>query len=69
MKFEYDTKEDNREVVAFVDNTGDLIINLGMSVLILGDSSAEIEDMGTWFSAEDKATKKFYKGDKITITF
>lgn len=67
MKFEYteNTRSDN-DVVAYIDADGDLVVRdeYGDAICI----------METLISTEvdfhpDSATKKFYKGDKVTITF
>jgi hypothetical protein len=69
MKFEHDGKTDDRECVAFIDGDGDLWIKTdkGSCLMYGGSEYTEPSAGNLWFS--DTAIKKFYPGDKITITF
>jgi len=71
MKFEYDGKEDTRECVAYIDENGNLRIR---------DTGRKTEKRGSVCFTElgikngydfspTTGTRKFYPGDKITITF
>ena len=65
MKFEYEKEDDVRECVAYIDSDGDLVFRQGY--LSLRNEKPEAWDDGPWEPA--KATRKFYRGDKITIEF
>jgi len=69
MKFEYDGKTDDRECVAFIDGDGDLWIKTdeGSCLMYGGSEYTEPSAGNLWLP--DKAIKKFYPGDKLTITF
>lgn len=68
MNFEYDQIKDRGECVAFIDHDGDLIVATedGTSVLFERDT-AKVHGFGI-FDPEPE-THKFYRGDKVTITF
>ena len=71
MKFEYETKQDDRECVAYIDGDGDLIINsFGDNgwVAVNGEEAGENNMAEPEYNTTGIA-KKFYPGDKITITF
>jgi hypothetical protein len=62
MKFTYDTKPDERECVAYIDDEGDLVIKEkeeGKCVLMFSESGFNLRE----------STHRFYPGDSITITF
>jgi hypothetical protein len=78
MKFEYETEVDDREVVAFTFLLDGKEGELGLCVKGEGNKCAWLYHDGYVlcsgnFMAElqdgKHITKKFYKGDKITITF
>ena len=70
MRFEYEGETTDKECVAYIDNEGDLIINTESNgwVIIGGENSGE-----SYSASPDENSfgvkKKFYPGDKITITF
>ena len=73
MRFDYETKQDDRECVAFICESGLLAIKGcdGKCVMIKpnGDKVYNgANDFKTWL---DMCTpqKKFYPGDSITLTF
>lgn len=67
MKFEYELSKDNRECVAYIDPIGDLIIKDadGMSICFVCGGVPS----GSYDWEPERATRKFYPGDKVTITF
>lgn len=70
MKFEYDGMGDDRECVAFIDADGDLCVkdnNTDMGVYV-GITDASTEKFIDYMSLNG-SIRKFYPGDKITITF
>lgn len=72
MKFEYDEQPDKGECVAFIDNDGDLCMKNGEGIIYLtrGNASFSFEEACfESYMVDNGATKKFYPGDKITITF
>lgn len=73
MKFEYEKKADDRGCVAFIDGEGDLCVKAGYSlVYFLGSGGHFVEKEGNLFDSfmvDNRAIKKFYPGDTITITF
>lgn len=70
MKFEYDSKSDERKCVAYIDDDGDLImadiLGVASAVSLGSDGAATYREIT--FDPK-KAVHKFYPGDKITITF
>lgn len=68
MKFEYDGKSEDRECVAYIDDDGDLCFadDSGDAVLFSA-ATGTIQSCLLWNTSD--ATRKFYPGDKITITF
>jgi len=66
MKFEYDSKSEESECVAYIDGDGDLCMVDGDYAMILGRDGVHLTDM-EW--KPDEATRRFYPGDKLTITF
>ena len=68
MKIEYETEEDRGECVAYVDSYGNLILrdedDDGFVIFQNGKPPAIMGDFDP-----DGAVHKFYRGDKITITF
>lgn len=72
MRFDYETKKDDRECVAYIDGCGDIRIKVDHTH-IDDVKCVCIEDDGFFhfnldFDPSD-ATQKFYPGDKLTITF
>jgi len=69
MKFEYDGADQDRECVAFIDDVGDLWIRdrHGSENVCISKIGEVIYAEGDFFI--EGAVKKFYPGDKITITF
>ena len=67
MKFTYDDKQEDRECVAIISSQGTLMFPPvdGNSVTICPDGL--VHALGLW--NPDKATRKFYPGDSVTITF
>lgn len=65
MKFEYD----ERECVALVCNGHLYIKTDGGCVLLYDDGTPETCSDTAWISGIHYADRKFYPGDKITITF
>ena len=75
MKFEYDSKSYNVECVAYVDKHNHLVVKNSRSCesedtsfVFMTTSSKDTTTMWDEFNP-DNAVKKFYPGDKITITF
>lgn len=71
MKFDYEGKpEVKKECVAVLHNNGTLIIELQSGCIAIGEDESgkfyEGESVEFW---EGQARKKFYPGDKVTITF
>ena len=72
MKFEFDGDADRGECVAYIDDDGDLCIRVGDGfVYFIKDDKSFLSDGGSFYGHmfDNGATRKFYKGDKITITF
>lgn len=72
MKFEYDGVTEDREMVAFVDDDGDLCIKIGYGIAYLvrdGIGFAYDEADFREYGVNNGVRKAFYPGDKITITF
>lgn len=72
MKFEYDGMDDNsRECVAYLDRQGDLCIKVSEThtdcEMVCIEKDGFFHFNLEW--EEKFATRKFYHGDKITITF
>jgi uncharacterized protein YuzE len=68
MKFEYDVKNDDRECVAYITADGRaLVIRDRYDDCIYIDYADKFVGTERW--NPDKATHKFYPGDKLTITF
>jgi hypothetical protein len=74
MKFDYETKQDDRECVAYIDRDGDLIVrdenphdgnNCGAIYMTKRGNRGVYENE---FDPSE-ATHKFYPGDSITLTF
>lgn len=68
MKFEYDGKENARECVAFIDENGNLVIYDGTRKTCICHSGAVHQNPYTEHH-QSGTKRKFYPGDKITITF
>lgn len=70
MKFEYDGEEDDRECVAYLDLDGILCIkgHGDSEPLLLSEDGSTYH---SWAFTPDRSdvVRKFYHGDKITITF
>lgn len=72
MKFEYGIDVDRSDTVAFIDDAGDLCIAVesGIVYLLRDGSSFHDDDADLMEYMNDNGFKrKFYPGDKITITF
>ena len=69
MKFEYDGDSEHRECVAYIDGDGDVIVRDTLNHT--GEHPALISDgnVGTAEWQPHTATRRFYPGDKLTITF
>lgn len=71
MKFEYDDGRPVSECVAFIDDEGDLCIrssdNKGVYLIADGEvvGGLHFEE----YMCINEVVRKFYPGDKITITF
>lgn len=67
MKFEYDEKEAEKECVAYISLSGDLVVKDGggKATVIYDDGSGTERVMWN----PDSASRRFYHGDKLTITF
>lgn len=71
MKFEYDGDSEQRECVAYIVASGELVvrnIDNGNAICMGPYGSAAYVSNITRFDPSD-ATRKFYPGDKVTITF
>lgn len=69
MKFEYDGAEETRECVAFIES-GCLYVKTDSGcVAMYGDALPASYGDIIWDMRIVLATRKFYHGDKITITF
>lgn len=68
MKLEYDKDGYETECIAYIDKYGIIFKDVvsGTCICIYDDGSG-IDDKCIW--EPDKAIKKFYPGDKLTITF
>ena len=70
MKFDEYEAECDRKLVAVLHKGGQLIIQCGKDCIAFDSKGACIHnDYYTVDFWEDMAVKKFYPGDKITITF
>jgi len=76
MKFDYKTEKENREVVAIISATHFYVkTDDGGTIGFPSDESYDqckpfyLPGDGMWENLLEDATKKFYKGDSITITF
>ena len=69
MKFEYDCAEDQRECVAFISGGCLYIKTDSGGVAMYTDDPPVSHGDSIWYMRLDRATRKFYPGDKITITF
>lgn len=72
MKFEYEEDNKDKEVVAYITNRGHLYIRCdeGIVGMLTDGQIANYNELD--FDSEmpkDSVVKRFYKGDKITITF
>lgn len=72
MEFEYGNIAEDRECVAFIHSSGTLIIKNEEPTeddycQVIGGASNEPKEW--WHKWMELAQHKFYKGDKITITF
>ena len=67
MRFDYETKQDDRECVAYIDGFGHLITFTpnGNCYCFCPDGSST--DLVNW--EPHHAKHKFYPGDELTITF
>jgi hypothetical protein len=69
MKFTYDTKQDDRECVAFITDNGNLVIkntDTGRFTIALC-KAGQCHNQAC--VDVNKAARKFYPGDSITIEF
>ncbi len=70
MKFECDVTKENRECVAVIDGDGNLYVKTDSGCVAMYTSTTpEIYGCCTWDCKVEDAIRKFYHGDKITITF
>ena len=70
MKFTYDTKQDARECVAYIDEDGDLRMKTDEGVVYMyKDNSTPSQNYSHEFWDPYDAIHRFYTGDKITIEF
>ncbi len=77
MKFEYDGAADNRECVAKLFKFGggnELCLSIKLSGgdflwMYPFDRDASVQRNSNDFNNDDALVRKFYPGDKITITF
>lgn len=69
MRFDYETKQDDRECVAYIDEDGDLVIKENSNGCSLHPLFRKNGDVGVSPWVESLAVHKFYPGDKLTITF
>lgn len=74
MKFEFDGDTDRGECVACLFGPiGDqaVYVKLDNSVMAIYERDGNIEEYSDeiWHTRVNQTTRKFYKGDKITITF
>jgi len=71
MKFEYAEKNEDRECVAIIDAYGAFLIKTDEGcTYICGDEDTPVHGSNNdWDYSMSKVVKKFYHGDKITITF
>lgn len=69
MEFTYDNKQNEREVVAFISDNGNLVIrntDTGRFSIALCTTGSAHNSATPDIS---KAKRKFYTGDSLTITF
>lgn len=73
MKFEYDSDKDRGECVAYIQKgyLGWECLTIkdinGKVFSIFNDLSTDLDD--NWDSNDERTIRRFYPGDKITITF
>lgn len=71
MKFEYDSKSEQRECVAYIAASGELIVrnkDTG-NVVCMGPYGSEVYVSDFTRFDPSEADHKIYPGDKLTITF
>ncbi len=74
MHFEYDDKPANDDVLAYIDNEGDLIVrdsnsNNAFLFSILTDGGHNFHATNLWEPEQEGILKSFRRGDKVTIEF
>lgn len=72
MKFEYEKDNNDKEVVAYITDLGHLYIRCNEGIVGMLTDGQIVHYDELYFDGEmdlDNVVKKFYKGDKITITF
>lgn len=70
MKFEYDGKAtENNKPVAAIHISDTILFEVDRGVFALGEGEGAFCDGRTLDFWDDLIVKKFYPGDKITITF
>lgn len=70
MMFEYDEDKESGDPVAYIDADGDLRIydGIGYSVVLL-DNNVNACSRESWDHTDPTIKRRFYRGDKLTITF
>ena len=70
MKFDYEDKKPDSDIVAFIDEDGDLWVKSEEDYYTLNYAGdLNFQDFGNWSKYLINAKRTFVKGDKITITF
>lgn len=68
MKFEYEN--DERDCVAFIDNEGELVVKLEDGTnMVMQENGETFKGVVRFEALFCSAAHKFYRGDKVTITF
>ena len=63
MKFEYDVSPEHDECVAYIDADGDLILRDEGKIYVISQDNMFLREV------HENARRRFYRGEKITITF
>lgn len=70
MKFEYDEDRERGDMVAYIDEDGWLCIYQGDGLAVA--FSPDTHQLGSglvWNPHDSSHRRRFYRGDKLTITF